>query len=349
MSLRAMAAVWELNLPTQTEKLVLLALADHADDDGFCYPGRKYVARKCGITDRHVTRLFNHFQELGILEINEQHKDNGGQKSNLYRLLIPSSFDPLDSRVSTPLDSRVYPPLDSVKSTPPWTQLSPPPLDSVESTPLNKVDPSVEPSTERARAGKNPPIDPKGSSDLRAIAIDSANGQDKVHACATPTGFGFDDDDDDIRDIRSSDMVKGLKEAIERNPDDKVLCRWYDVLINIDLPPFTIFTWFKPFTPIKLVRGVLTIATESKFNYDWCRGHFLEELSAMKVEIRLSGEVEGGEVKAEEVADSKVEGSEVEHPARSKVARSKPARSKPARSKPERSKNEQSQNASKPC
>jgi hypothetical protein len=53
MSIRVMSAVWELDLP-QNEKLILLAMADHADDRGVCYPSVGRIAWKSGYSDRAV-------------------------------------------------------------------------------------------------------------------------------------------------------------------------------------------------------------------------------------------------------------------------------------------------------
>lgn len=47
MSVRVMAAVWTLDLPA-AEKLVLLALADCANDEGKCWPGLASLKRKTG-------------------------------------------------------------------------------------------------------------------------------------------------------------------------------------------------------------------------------------------------------------------------------------------------------------
>lgn len=53
MSVRVMTAVWDITL-ADSEKIVLLALADCANDEGWCWPGMKSLARKCSKTDRTV-------------------------------------------------------------------------------------------------------------------------------------------------------------------------------------------------------------------------------------------------------------------------------------------------------
>jgi hypothetical protein len=53
MSVRVMTLVWELDLP-DSEKIVLLALADCANDEGHCWPGINALKRKCSKSDRTI-------------------------------------------------------------------------------------------------------------------------------------------------------------------------------------------------------------------------------------------------------------------------------------------------------
>lgn len=53
-----MTAVWAVELPAM-EKLVLLALADCANDEGHCWPSAVSLARKCGQGERTVRRAIH--------------------------------------------------------------------------------------------------------------------------------------------------------------------------------------------------------------------------------------------------------------------------------------------------
>lgn len=53
MSVKIMTIAWELNLP-DSEKLVLLALADNANDEGHCWPSMATLTRKCSKSERTV-------------------------------------------------------------------------------------------------------------------------------------------------------------------------------------------------------------------------------------------------------------------------------------------------------
>lgn len=70
MSIRVMSSVWELSL-SSTEKLVLLALADCANDEGECWPSIATIGRKAGIGERSVQRSIQSLKDAGHLSRRE--------------------------------------------------------------------------------------------------------------------------------------------------------------------------------------------------------------------------------------------------------------------------------------
>jgi DNA-binding Lrp family transcriptional regulator len=66
MSIRIMSAIWEIPLPP-TEKLVLLALADAANDEGLCWPSIATIARKSGFSERSVQRSIRAAEGMGLI------------------------------------------------------------------------------------------------------------------------------------------------------------------------------------------------------------------------------------------------------------------------------------------
>ena len=54
MSVEIMAQAWRVPCPSPATKLVLVALADNANDQGVCWPSVPHIARKCNLTDRAV-------------------------------------------------------------------------------------------------------------------------------------------------------------------------------------------------------------------------------------------------------------------------------------------------------
>lgn len=77
-----MALVWQLQLKPH-QKLVLLALADHANDEGYAWPGQASLARKVGVAERTLRDTIGQLCELGHLAI--ERPDMAG--TNLYRVL----------------------------------------------------------------------------------------------------------------------------------------------------------------------------------------------------------------------------------------------------------------------
>lgn len=87
MSIRIMTAVWDDKTTKGSERLVLLALADSANDEGFCWPSLETIAKKCNINRRFVIRLIEQLEEKGLIERERRTKD-GLYTSNMYRVIV---------------------------------------------------------------------------------------------------------------------------------------------------------------------------------------------------------------------------------------------------------------------
>jgi hypothetical protein len=135
MSIRLMARVWELPMESHTQKLVLLALADNANDHGDCWPSITTIARKCSLSRQGV---LDQIAKLEALKMVQTHRKHGC--SNRYRISLPP-VNTVDQ--SAPLTSQAdrLPPVNVV--------------DHHQSTPLtrpvygvdpNHHEPSIEPS-----------------------------------------------------------------------------------------------------------------------------------------------------------------------------------------------------------
>lgn len=72
MSVKISSQVWEWSNAEGSSRLVLLALADFCDDDGFCFPGIARVAKKCRINERTVQRCIKELEECGELVVDRQ-------------------------------------------------------------------------------------------------------------------------------------------------------------------------------------------------------------------------------------------------------------------------------------
>jgi hypothetical protein len=86
MGVKASTWAWEQELP-YAEKLVLLALADHADDSGVCWPSLKHLKKKTGIDHTRISKLIKSMKDRGLIEVTHR-KAKGLQRSNKYKLRL---------------------------------------------------------------------------------------------------------------------------------------------------------------------------------------------------------------------------------------------------------------------
>lgn len=86
---------WEQTLPP-VPKLVLMALADNADDHGYCWPKMKTIAAKCSTSERTVQRTIKTLLAAGLLKKDARFSASGRQVSNGYTLALtyPDKLSP---------------------------------------------------------------------------------------------------------------------------------------------------------------------------------------------------------------------------------------------------------------
>ena len=70
MSIRIMSDIWEMSFPP-TDKLVFLALADCANDEGLAWPSIATIARKSGVSERTVQRSIRVGELAGLIRREE--------------------------------------------------------------------------------------------------------------------------------------------------------------------------------------------------------------------------------------------------------------------------------------
>ena len=95
MSVLAMAWAWRVPVKSASERVVLVALADHSDDQGRCWPGQEGLAEKCCMHRVSVNRIVKRLADAGLVEIRHRAKEDGSRNSNLYRLPIQSNPESL--------------------------------------------------------------------------------------------------------------------------------------------------------------------------------------------------------------------------------------------------------------
>lgn len=100
MSIRYMTMAWKMPL-NPNETLVLLALADASNDDGFCFPGYDSLIRKTKLARSTLSKTLSILEGSGFFD-KQPHSDIGlGRKVNTYQLLFNESwFEALPAKQS---------------------------------------------------------------------------------------------------------------------------------------------------------------------------------------------------------------------------------------------------------
>ena len=97
-----MSQAWKSAPVAGTELLMLLALADMANDDMECWPRIAHLAAKTRLSDRQVTRLISKMvKDRIIVRVTKSGRGRKGEESNLYRI-TPETWSNSDADVTTP-------------------------------------------------------------------------------------------------------------------------------------------------------------------------------------------------------------------------------------------------------
>lgn len=119
MSVRTMARVWADSKHSGTELLMLLAIADFADDEGNAYPAVPTLAKKCRMGTRNANFILTALKTSGELEVRA---NEGPKGTNRYRIVLGAQGTPL-KRTSAPKAPRplkpASPPTPEAHFTPP--------------------------------------------------------------------------------------------------------------------------------------------------------------------------------------------------------------------------------------
>jgi hypothetical protein len=125
MSIKVMTVAWEISRP-HADKLLLIALADQANDEGWCWPSVATLGRKCGMEDRSIRRVIARLVKGGHVTVQQRRQtmDDGRvlNTSNNYRVhpAVAGTEPPDSGSVGTkghyPPDGKSVPPGRKVRS-----------------------------------------------------------------------------------------------------------------------------------------------------------------------------------------------------------------------------------------
>lgn len=92
MSIHLMSKAWRLDIP-QGQKFLLVALCDHANDDGVCWPGQDSLAQKCSMTEKTIGRHIEWLEARGYLR--SQRRQEGRKRlSDCYFIDLDAPQEP---------------------------------------------------------------------------------------------------------------------------------------------------------------------------------------------------------------------------------------------------------------
>ena len=92
MSLKAMIWAWDQDITNQSELLILLALADYANEDNECWPKYETLQEKSRVKSKAtISKTLKALSEKGLVSIFRRPKPCGGSICNKYVLNISES------------------------------------------------------------------------------------------------------------------------------------------------------------------------------------------------------------------------------------------------------------------
>lgn len=149
-----MAKVMPMNVGNLAKKMVLLKLADQANDDGFCWPSYQTIAEACQVSRRTVIRHIKSLEADGFLTITKTYdKANKKNFSNKYQLT-------LDRGVKLSLVTESHHPSDTVSIS--GDTVSPKPIIEPTIDPINTL---VSEKKETKKTVKYKPVKPESVSE----------------------------------------------------------------------------------------------------------------------------------------------------------------------------------------
>ena len=106
MSIRRILAALETNDLPSSEKLLLILLADHADDEtGKCWPSQNYIARRSGFSRSTINRTIKRLEGKGLIQIQHRFREDGGWRSNAY-IVLPGVRPPCAVEAHPPVSKQ---------------------------------------------------------------------------------------------------------------------------------------------------------------------------------------------------------------------------------------------------
>ncbi|EOL9075757.1 helix-turn-helix domain-containing protein [Cronobacter malonaticus] len=153
MSMNLMAKAMSIKVGNPLRKLVLIKLADNANDDGECWPSYQHIADHCECSKSAVKEHISALIKLGLMtKENRVGVNNGkGNTSNVYRLHLTGTPVPSESTPPVPPKSTG----ESPKSTPVPSEITPP-VPPAGTRTSHSFEPVIEPLDSKKKSSSMP-------------------------------------------------------------------------------------------------------------------------------------------------------------------------------------------------
>ena len=130
MSFECMAKVVKVQGIKPTEKLILLLLANYADDKNKCFPSYETIAKLSNCSRRTAINTINALALKGLVSIQTRRLSNNNNQSNIYT--INTAIKDVEGRKETPSANSALP--SENNDTNPSANISPPSANSAPNT-----------------------------------------------------------------------------------------------------------------------------------------------------------------------------------------------------------------------
>jgi hypothetical protein len=135
MSVQALTWALATATPSPTTKLVLLLLANYADEFGVAWPSVRRIGNESGLSERAIRNAIHALMDAELLTKEHQRRPNGSKTVDLYTLNLPAAFGAASDGFRDPASGTTCRTLRHQMPVPPARRAGP--------------EPSLEPSSEK--------------------------------------------------------------------------------------------------------------------------------------------------------------------------------------------------------
>jgi hypothetical protein len=86
MSVKIMSAVFDKSKTEGNARLILLALADCANEEGTCWPSISTISNMANVYEQTTRKYIGAMERIGLLSVEDRFDKNGRRTSNIYKI-----------------------------------------------------------------------------------------------------------------------------------------------------------------------------------------------------------------------------------------------------------------------